>query len=120
MSNPSTNSYCYIEALAKSGSPDLYLYQLPHGISLPPNTTGLTCSPCSKSVLNLYSDALSNGTTAADLKGLKQTYDGAVEQVNQECGNSFAVIPNSAVPAASSYGLVNVFAVVLGIYLLLI
>ncbi|KAF7763989.1 hypothetical protein Agabi119p4_8526 [Agaricus bisporus var. burnettii] len=121
MSNPSTNTYCYIEALVKTGSPDLYLYQLPFGPSLPSNVTGLTCSPCSKSVLNLYSSALNNETTADNMKGLQQTYDRAVGKVNQVCGNDFAVIVDGAVSTASlSYGLLSVSAVVLAIWTLII
>jgi hypothetical protein len=120
MSDPSTNTYCYMEALAKPSSPDLYLYQLPYGIPLPPNTSGLSCSPCSRTILNLYSSNLNNGTTAADLKGLKRTYSNAVEEINQQCGNTFAAVVNTAIPAASSYGFSTVFVVVLGIYLLFI
>src|ERR1700760_3213443 len=50
LTDPTTNSYCFLNAAHNSNPSDLYLYQLPIG-SAYPNSSTPTCSSCSKSLL---------------------------------------------------------------------
>jgi len=123
-SDPVSNAYCYIDAAANTTPADLFLYQLPLGITLPKTTTGLTCSPCSKSILNIYASALSDKSAADDLTGLKTTYESSVKIVDAACGGNFArlgVVSGAlAVASLSSYGLMSLLAMVLGTWTLVI
>lgn len=76
-----TNSYCYVEAVRNTNPSDLYFYQLPLGIGLPPNTTP-SCSACTKSVMQLY--AQSNNLTA-----LTSTYNTAATIADSACGEGY-------------------------------
>lgn len=126
-SDPISNSYCYIDAAANTSPADLYLYQLPLGINLPKTATGLTCSPCSKSILNIYSTALEDKSTADDLTGLKATYEISAKMVDAACGGNFAMlgVVSGALAvklssSSSSFGLMSIFVIVLGIWTLVI
>lgn len=88
--NPRSDAYCYIEAAANSSPADLYLYQLPFGIDLPNKAANFSCSTCSRGLLGIYADNLSNKTLANDLDKLKETYEGAALVVNAACGSNFA------------------------------
>ena len=88
-SEPTSNSYCYVNAVRNANPADLYYYQLPLGIGIP-KTAVLTCSSCSVSVMNVYAAALRNPVTASLLTGLKATYDSANALSAQSCGSVFA------------------------------
>lgn len=122
MQNPTANTYCYMDAVAEPDPADLYLYQLPLGMSLPHGATGLTCSPCSKSVLGLYASALGNESLADDLTGLKDTYESSVKLVNAVCGADFAKVGvvNGVATITPSCGPMSIVAVALGIWTLVI
>ncbi|KAF9450319.1 hypothetical protein P691DRAFT_810634 [Macrolepiota fuliginosa MF-IS2] len=121
LSDPTTNTYCYIDAAASPNPADLYLYQLPFGTSVPPNTTGFTCSSCSKSILGSYAAALDNNTIAADLTGLKTAYGPSVQIVDAVCGNQFAKsgAVNSATSVHFSYGFSGILVAVLALWSLI-
>ncbi|KXN89351.1 hypothetical protein AN958_05849 [Leucoagaricus sp. SymC.cos] len=110
-SDPTSNTYCYINAVANTSPADLFLYQLPLGISVPSDTSNFSCSPCSRTLLGTYADALSNKTLEEDLTSLKQSYESSVQVVGTTCGADFARsgITNSAF--ASSLSCVLLFAV---------
>ncbi|KAK8864500.1 hypothetical protein IAR55_001750 [Kwoniella newhampshirensis] len=75
--------YCYLQALKEERPDDLYLWQLPGGISLPPSSTP-TCSKCSAALLNTYTSYTSTTPT------LNATIiDAAARRVNDVCGPSF-------------------------------
>lgn len=121
MQDPLSNSYCYINAIAKAKPADSYLYQLPFGINLSKTVTGLTCSPCSKSLLNLYASALGNDSVADNLTGLKDAYEPSVQIVNAACGSDFAKsgLVNGAVSARLSCSFGGIIAAALGIWTLI-
>ena len=87
-----TNAYCYIEAVDNSA--DAYFYSLPYGLQYPSTATP-SCSACTKSVMNLYSQ--SNLTT------LGEVYDGAATIANKACGSGFVTITSGNLSSAASY-----------------
>jgi hypothetical protein len=89
LSNPSTSSYCYLDAVYSPDPSDLYFYQLPLGIKLP-NTTHATCSACTKSLMSLYSGSLSANASDGANAGLSVTYASAAQFVDTICGKSYA------------------------------
>jgi len=99
-SDPSTNSYCYVNAIFNSNPSDSYFYSVPLGVDLP-NTTTLSCSTCTKSLLALYLDALKDPTQSPTLTPLKDTYDGAASLADKACGTSFAQTIAASSGAAS-------------------
>jgi hypothetical protein len=115
MPDPVTNTYCYVDAAAEPTPGDLYIYQLPLGISLPEETTNLTCSSCSKSVLALYANALTNKTVENGLTGLKGTYESSAQIANNICGADYAKIGivNGALGLTGGLGSAIVVTVVL-------
>jgi hypothetical protein len=80
--DPSLSVYCYVEAASSSNPSDMYFYSLPFGTPLPNNTTP-TCSTCTKSIMNLFEQAV--GST----DGLKQTYNSAAALTSSVCGSSY-------------------------------
>lgn len=88
-----SGAYCYVEAAHASSPADLYLYQLPLGLSLP-NSTGsggtgeASCSACGKSLMGLYAGNLEGGSGA--LEGLRETYGEAEGVVSGACGSGYA------------------------------
>ncbi|KAF9475701.1 hypothetical protein BDN70DRAFT_224390 [Pholiota conissans] len=87
--DPTTNSYCYIEAIHNTNPSDLYYYALPLDITVP-NSTVPTCSQCSKSVMGVYAASLKDANQKPLLTGLSQTYDPAAQLTVQYCGADFA------------------------------
>lgn len=87
LTDPSTNTYCYLTAATSSNPSDLYFYSLPWGKSLP-NNTNPSCSSCTKSVMAQYAAAL-EADASGELTGLKGTYDGAAEVAQGACGTSY-------------------------------
>lgn len=117
--DPSTNAYCYIDAVAASPPADIYFYALPLGTPVP-NNTKPSCSPCVKSVLAVYaqyvdpspsgsgavqigtpsSNSSSSGIKASPLPVLSKTYPSAARLAVDQCGGTYASIgvaqPNGA------------------------
>jgi len=89
LGDPTTGTYCYLNAVRNSNPSDSYYYQLPLGISLPKVSTP-TCSACSKSVMAIYATALQDAVTGPLLTGLKATYDTSAALSVQLCGAGFA------------------------------
>ena len=87
--DPTSNTYCYLNAVSNSNPADTYYYALPLGIPVPASAVP-TCSTCSKSVMGVYSAALQNSTEAAQLSGLQETYEATAKLSVQYCGASFA------------------------------
>lgn len=82
LADPTTNAYCYVEAVNKAS--DLYFYNLPFGHGLP-NSTVPSCSACTKSVMSLYSQN-QNLTTLAGV------YASAASLANEKCGAGYVQI----------------------------
>jgi len=100
LTDPTTNTYCYLNAVRNSSPSDLYFYGLPIGKKVPKTTTP-SCSACTRSVMGTYSAALEDPAKAADLTGLKKTYTEAAQLATSTCGNGYAtaVAVNGAAPA---------------------
>ncbi|EEB99180.1 hypothetical protein MPER_01191, partial [Moniliophthora perniciosa FA553] len=60
MVDPSTNTYCYINAVRNPNPSDLYAYQLIFGTRFPTNSPS-TCSGCSRQVLGALAGAIEEG-----------------------------------------------------------
>jgi hypothetical protein len=106
LQDPTTDAYCYISAVVNPNPSDLYFYSLPLGLSLP-NSTKLSCSGCTKSILSLYEAALGNGAEMVDLSGLRQTYPSAAALAGSECGSGYAVtsVVSGALSNPPAFGL---------------
>lgn len=89
LSDPSTNSYCYLDAVHNSNPADLYIYNLPLSALAYPNSTTPTCSACTKSILAMYANALTN-ITGSSLDVLAANYPSAYQINVKACGSSYA------------------------------
>ncbi|CAL1699644.1 unnamed protein product [Somion occarium] len=106
--DPSTNTYCYVEAAHNTNPADLYFYQLPFGIKVPA-TSKPSCSSCTKSVMALYAQSL-------NVSALAKTYDSAAAVANGACGTGY-VQTTTAIGAAEGRGvpMEMLYAAVLGL-----
>ena len=95
LADPTTNAYCYLNAVRNTNPSDLYFYSLPLGIPLPDTATP-SCSACSKSVMGIYSTALQDPNQAKLLTGLKSSYKASAQIAAQYCGSAFALTSISA------------------------
>ncbi|KAH7925092.1 hypothetical protein BV22DRAFT_1034410, partial [Leucogyrophana mollusca] len=100
--DPVTNTYCYLEAAQDSDTSSYWFYQLPLGNPLLNITEG-ACNPCTKSLMTMYSSALS-GANASSLTGLQQTYSGASTKLVGVCGSSYAETTSVASSAPKTFG----------------
>ena len=89
LEDPTTDTYCYLNAVRASKPSDLYYYNLPLGVKLP-KTVAPSCSSCTKSVMALYASTLKNSSKSTSLTGLKTTYDSAAALSQSNCGADFA------------------------------
>ncbi|WWD17193.1 hypothetical protein CI109_101631 [Kwoniella shandongensis] len=96
LKNEDQGVYCYLQALREERPDDLYLWQLPCGISLPPSSTP-TCSKCSAALLNTYTSYTS---TTPSLNAT--IIDAAVRRVNDVCGPTFVNFSSKSGAAISS------------------
>ncbi|KIY53860.1 hypothetical protein FISHEDRAFT_20728, partial [Fistulina hepatica ATCC 64428] len=85
--DPTTDAYCYVEAVPKSNPADLYVYNLPLGTAMPSTATP-SCSSCTKTIMGYYADALENDPD--DYTALADTYNAAEEAATESCGESYA------------------------------
>ncbi|KAG6916150.1 hypothetical protein DXG01_008202 [Tephrocybe rancida] len=89
LTDPTANTYCYMNAVRSSDPSDLYFYGLPLGIALPKSTKP-SCSACTRSLMSTYSAALSDPAQAAVLTGLKKTYADSAALAVAQCGSGYA------------------------------
>jgi hypothetical protein len=103
-SNSATNVYCYTEAASLSDPSDLYFYQIQFGLMIP-NKTEPSCSPCTKSLMNLYASAISGEQLSDDdvRNALALAYAHATPIVQEACGSGF--VQTVAVQGSGSLGL---------------
>lgn len=121
LADPSTSTYCYIKAVYSKDPSDLYFYQIPIGIKLPPSTHA-SCSACTKSLMALYSQALRTGGDAGGAGSLGSTYDNAAASTTRVCGKGFVVESSGAGRKYAAHGsrwAVTVMALVWMIWLTL-
>lgn len=95
LADPSTNTYCYLDAVHNSNPSDTYFYSIPLGVSIPNNTIA-SCSACTKSLMTLYYDALSN----TSLTGLHDSYESAAKIAVADCGTAYATLASTQASAA--------------------
>ncbi|KIK99179.1 hypothetical protein PAXRUDRAFT_9040 [Paxillus rubicundulus Ve08.2h10] len=98
-----TNSYCYVDAVANSDPSSYWFYQLPLGQPLA-SITNNACNECTKRLMAIYAAAL-DSTNGTNLDGLAETYSNAADSLNSVCGSSYAqaaaVSTSSAFTSAS-------------------
>lgn len=102
--DPVADAYCFVEAVGNADPSSYYFYQLPLGLPLPKITNG-ACNSCTKSLMSMYAAAL-NSANATSLSGLQTTYADAANELNTECGSTYA--QTTTVATASSQGLPTV------------
>ncbi|KAF8965098.1 hypothetical protein BDZ97DRAFT_1659359 [Flammula alnicola] len=93
--DPTSNTYCYLNAVRNSNPADSYYYALPLGIPVP-SSSQPTCSACSKSVMSIYASALTDPVQGPQLAALKTTYEPTAALTVQFCGANFAQTTVSA------------------------
>ncbi|RDB29718.1 hypothetical protein Hypma_013965 [Hypsizygus marmoreus] len=94
ITDPTTNTYCYVNAVRNTNPSDSYFYQMPLGIGVPKTATPL-CSACTRSVMGIYAAALEDPAQAPTLTGLKKTYSPAADLAVQQCGAGYAQVTTS-------------------------
>ncbi|KAJ3984891.1 hypothetical protein F5890DRAFT_1474189 [Lentinula detonsa] len=100
LNDPSTDSYCYVKAVHNTNPSDLYFYSLISGVAIS-NSTTLTCSSCTKSLMSLYVNALN--ANGSQLTELASVYGAAQALAASACGTSYAEVSTST-QADSSNG----------------
>ncbi|KAJ6470614.1 hypothetical protein C8R47DRAFT_1148695 [Mycena vitilis] len=93
--DPTTNTYCYVDAVRNSNPSDTYFYALPLGISMPNNTIA-SCSACTKSLMTMYYGAMGNGSLGA----LHGSYPSAAKIAVSDCGTGYATLTTASTGAA--------------------
>ncbi|KAJ6487840.1 hypothetical protein C8R45DRAFT_1213847 [Mycena sanguinolenta] len=93
--DPTSDTYCYLDAVRNSNPSDTYFFSLPLGISMPPNTIA-SCSACTKSLMSLYYSALTNSSQSSGLKSLQQAYPSAAKIAVADCGTAYATLTTAA------------------------
>jgi len=101
LADPSTNTYCYVDAVHNSNPSDSYFYSIPLGVSIPNNTIA-SCSACTKSLMTLYYGALANASESAGLTALQSSYESAAKVAVADCGTAYATLSTSHPSAAPS------------------
>ncbi|KAJ7739968.1 hypothetical protein DFH07DRAFT_839461 [Mycena maculata] len=120
--DPSTNTYCYVDAVRNSNPSDTYFYSIPLGVSIPNNTIA-SCSGCTKSLMTLYYAALQNSSEAPSLSALQGAYESAAKVAVADCGSAYATLTTAvakggAPPARTLASTFLVLAVALALPLL--
>lgn len=90
LSDPTTNTYCFLNAARDSNPTNLYYYSLPLGTKLPERSTDPQCTACLKSLMGVYGSALKDQSQASKLPGLVGTYELAAEATLGKCGVGYA------------------------------
>ncbi|KAF5311130.1 hypothetical protein D9619_008071 [Psilocybe cf. subviscida] len=97
--DPTTNSYCYLKAVANTNPVDVYYFGIPLGIPLPAQSLTLTCSTCAKTLMHNYATALKDPAQAPLLDAMQKAYTTSVTLTAGTCGSSFASSLTSAAAA---------------------
>lgn len=87
LTDPTTNTYCYVNAARDTNPTNLFYYSLPLGLAVP-NNSDPQCNACLKNLMGLYGTA---NTGATKLPGLQATYGSAAELALGKCGAGYAV-----------------------------
>ncbi|KAF8800601.1 hypothetical protein BYT27DRAFT_7148459 [Phlegmacium glaucopus] len=95
LADPTTNTYCFLNAVQDPNPSDFYFYSLPLGMPLPSSSTP-SCSACSKSVMAIYATALEDPSQATLLTALKSVYQVSAQIAVGLCGAPFALTTISA------------------------
>jgi hypothetical protein len=130
----STNSYCFLEAVASASPSDLYFYQLPYGDLLPNNTVP-SCSSCIKAVLAIYGQVVEHppsydlavpqnaSTVRIDTQSatsqsipLDSAFQEAAALAAQECGSVYV----QQTSASGAFGLQSLPISTIGLIVLLL
>ncbi|KAI9742820.1 MAG: hypothetical protein M1818_003549 [Claussenomyces sp. TS43310] len=118
--DPSTDSYCFADAITNSTSPtNSYIYYLPLNTSLPGGTNP-TCNTCLQHTMAVFQTSAANRS-----QPVSSLYAPAAQQINAICGPGFlnttvpveaAVTSTSAVfgPYSHTVGLVALVMLVFG------
>ncbi|KAJ6627903.1 hypothetical protein B0H10DRAFT_1869252 [Mycena sp. CBHHK59/15] len=101
LTDPTTNTYCYLDAVRNSNPSDTYFYSLPLGVNIP-NSTIASCSTCTKSLMTSYYAALRDSTQVAGLTALQETYSGAAQIAVADCGSAYATLTTAKPSGALS------------------
>ncbi|KAJ7827006.1 hypothetical protein B0H14DRAFT_3467320 [Mycena olivaceomarginata] len=121
--DPTTNTYCYLDAVRNSNPSDTYFYSLPLGVSMPNNTIA-SCSACTKSLMTLYYGAMNDATQGPGLTALKASYPSAAKIAVADCGTGYATLttaaPSGALPLRTVPGLLLSTLVVIAVTLIAI
>jgi len=91
LTDPTTNSYCYVNAARDTNPANLYYYSIPLGLKIP-SSADPQCTACLKSLMTLYGNAVKAAVKAGpdSLKGLRATYEKAAELTQGKCGAGYA------------------------------
>ncbi|KAF9269896.1 hypothetical protein L218DRAFT_952093 [Marasmius fiardii PR-910] len=104
LTDPASNTYCYVSAVRNTNPADVYLYGLGLGTQFPDmGKANPTCSACSRQILGIYGGAAANGTGSDKallgkmaLDDLEATYPPAARIWANACGDTFAQTTISA------------------------
>ncbi|KAJ5170891.1 uncharacterized protein N7500_003674 [Penicillium coprophilum] len=119
LTNPSTQDYCFVDAVSNSTAPDDYgVYLMPLGTPLTVGDTP-SCTKCLKATMETFSRwAIRDG------QSLDDTYLPSAKIVNDHCGDEFAttnitvgsadVTAGAGAVALPNIGIMSVMALVLG------
>jgi hypothetical protein len=99
--DPTSNAYCYLQAVKNSNPVDAYYFGIPLGIPLPTQSLTLTCSSCAKTLMHNYATALKDPAQAPLLGAMSKAYTTSVAITAGTCGSSFASSLTSAAAALS-------------------
>lgn len=84
LTNPSTNNYCFVDAVTNKSAPNDYnVYFIPIGSTL--GDGNLTCNDCLKSTMDIYAH-----WATIDQQSLDTTYLPSARKINDHCGAGFA------------------------------
>lgn len=89
LTDPTTNTYCFVSAAADKKPANIYYYNLPIGTKLP-TSVDPQCNACLKSLMGLYGSAMKDESVARSLSGLQATYEKAAEATLGKCGVGYA------------------------------
>ncbi|KAG2008152.1 hypothetical protein CC2G_013613 [Coprinopsis cinerea AmutBmut pab1-1] len=122
LSDPTTNTYCFINAARDLNPTNLYYYHLPLGLPIPPKSSDPQCTACLKDLMGLYGEALKSPGGPELLPGLEKTYESAAELTQGKCGVGYALtgLAGGASSVRVGGATIAVGAVVAGLMALLV
>ncbi|KZT25787.1 hypothetical protein NEOLEDRAFT_1114189 [Neolentinus lepideus HHB14362 ss-1] len=106
--DPSTNTYCFIDAISNTNPSDLFFYYLPLGIAVPTSSTP-TCDACTQTLMGLYDQAQKN------VSALQQTYNDAALFARSTCGSNYVAAVGGANGATRLAGMGRSYTVMVAL-----